>query len=229
MEETSVCGPNATCSKETQYSGQTETTPSIGMTKRSPKNCFRYVFICLFSPQHVAPVQERRVVSVQEKVARKMAKLRAKLGVTDADLAPASVALESEGLSGGVQDGDGVEVGAGVGVGTDTEDRSSTGRDRRKAPVDIGVWKKETEEMMSLLGTTAESAHDYPMTELKRTVRVRVTYRSTSIHSTRNEYGVRESDIPVSHMAEHSTPPSGLISQPISPVTRAIRVSHTAC
>lgn len=123
--------------------------------------------------QHVAPVPERRVVTVQEAVARKMAKFRAKLGVTAADLAPASVALESsEGLSEGGEDGDidGVEVGgqAGFGVGVRP---SATGRRRCQAPVDIGFWKKETEEMMSLLGTTAEGAHDYPMTELKRAVR----------------------------------------------------------
>lgn len=102
-----------------------------------------------------------------------MAKFRAKLGVTAADLAPASVALESsEGLSeaGGDGDTDGVEVGgqAGFEVGVRP---SAIGRRRCKAPVDIGLWKKETEEMMSLLGTTAESAHDYPMTELKRAVR----------------------------------------------------------
>lgn len=127
-----------------------------------------------FSFQHVAPVPERRVVTVQETVARKMAKFRAKLGVTAADLAPASVALESsEGLTEGDGDGDtdGAEVGEQTGVGVGVRP-STTGRHRPcKAPVDIGFWKKETEEMLSLLGTTAESAHDYPMTELKRAVR----------------------------------------------------------
>ena len=103
---------------------------------------------------------------------RKMAKFRAKLGITAAELAPASVALESsEGLSEGDEDvhtdGDGVGDEAGVRVRVRP---STTGRRRCKAPVDIGFWKKETEEMMTLLGTTAESAHDYPMTELKRAV-----------------------------------------------------------
>lgn len=134
--------------------------------------------------QHVAPVPERRIVTVQETVARRMARFRVKLGVTAADLAPASVASgSSEGaLSGGDGggDADGVKVGdeAGVGVGVGVGVRpSTTGRRRRRGKiqeVDIGFWKKETEEMMSLLGTTAESAHDYPLTELKRAVRGRV-------------------------------------------------------
>lgn len=86
-----------------------------------------------------------------------MLKFRAKLGITAADLLPPSVALKLEGSPHQPSD-ENVEGG----------DVMPT--NRRRCEVDIGRWKKEAEEMLDLLGTSAERAHGYPMTELKRKV-----------------------------------------------------------
>lgn len=98
----------------------------------------------------MAPVQERYTVSVREAVARKILKLRAKLGITSADLSPSSVALTSRECDKGCE-------GAG--------DKPSSPTDSRRDQVDINDWRMETEKMMSLLGSC-----DYPMAELKREV-----------------------------------------------------------
>lgn len=114
----------------------------------------------------MAPVPEKPTITVQEAVARKMLKLRAKLGITPADLLPASVALESEEIfnekpgANGAQDMAKAEEGGSSYLGS------------KVAPSpDIGRWRKEAEDMLSLLGTNAEKCtHAYPMMELKQKV-----------------------------------------------------------
>lgn len=129
-------------------------------------------FVC--SVQHVAPVPELPIVTVQEAVARRMTKFRAKLGIKAADLLPASVALEDAES----HDHDSnTNMQSSGGDGVDDGKRNSVGKqlvmaDRQccEAKVDIGRWKKEAEDMLTLLGSNSESAHQYPMTELKRKV-----------------------------------------------------------
>lgn len=137
--------------------------------------------------QNVAPVPEKNTVTVQDAVARRMLKLRAKLGITADDLLSASVALESErngdepsppyskhqsgargdqaaskAKAGGSGD---ARVGGGDGGGHGRFAVASG-----MAP-DIGRWKKEADDMLSLLGTNAHKCtHEYPMTELRRKV-----------------------------------------------------------
>lgn len=87
-----------------------------------------------------------------------MVKLRARLGITAADLRPAAIALESAQHANQSLNDNGNRDGV----------RPTT--DTRGSEVDIGVWKKEAEEMLSLLGASADRAHEYPMIELKRKV-----------------------------------------------------------
>lgn len=98
-------------------------------------------------------------ITVQEVVARRMLRLRRKLGITAADLLPASVAFESEKVAGGANNENG---GA-------SKDRR--GDNARACDDHIPRWKKEAEDMMAVLGANADHAHEYPMTELKRKVR----------------------------------------------------------
>lgn len=147
--------------------------------------------------QNVAPVPEKPTITVQEAVARKMLKLRAKLGITAEDLLPASVALESERndhvsspsskhQAGGR--GDQTEAKAEMGegnsaVGPAAGDSGGHGRYEAssKGAPDIGRWKKEADDMLNLLGTNADKcSHEYPMTELKRKVRFQCGCTSTS-------------------------------------------------
>lgn len=124
---------------------------------------------------------------MQEVVARKILKLRAKLGITAEDLLPASIALESEGEASLAppeeEDGDLRLQSArkkNDGISGDVDPIATLaaghGRDRHSAEVgaavpDIGRWKKEVDDMLGLLGTDAEKcAHDYPLAELKRKV-----------------------------------------------------------
>lgn len=112
--------------------------------------------------QHVAPIRERPTITVQEAVARRMRKLRAKLGITNADLAPASVALEAEHRSANP----GVK---GANPCGQDGDRVVASSDRvLPEEVDIGGWKKEAEDMLDLLRPNAGRAHEYPLVELKR-------------------------------------------------------------
>lgn len=85
-------------------------------------------------------------------------KLRAKLGITAADLLPAPAALDTQKFSTliGGEDVDGCDASPAMG---------------HRYEVDIRCWKKEAEEMLILLGASTESAHEYPMAELRRTVR----------------------------------------------------------
>lgn len=129
-------------------------------------------FLCFV--QHVAPVPEVPIVTVQEAVARRMTKFRAKLGIKAADLLPASVALE--GAESHDRDSN-TNMQPSCGDSVDDGRRSIVGqhfvtadRQRCEAKVDIGRWKKEAEDMLTLLGSNSESAHQYPMTELKRKV-----------------------------------------------------------
>lgn len=116
------------------------------------------------SPQNVAPVPEQPTITVQEVVARKILKLREKLGINAVDLLPASVALEYE-KSASPSGGDAVE-----------NDDEYFSFERIGYCVDVAGWKTETENMLNLLGSNADGAHDYPMTELKR----KVGHRDTS-------------------------------------------------
>ena len=138
--------------------------------------------------QNVAPVPEKPTITVHEAVARKMFKLRANLGITAADLLPASVALESERNDHASSPsskhqtevrGDQAEAEAEVGGGSsaagaaasDSGGRGQKEVSSRSVP-DIGRWKKEVDDMLSLLGTNADKCtHEHPMTELKRKVR----------------------------------------------------------
>lgn len=118
-----------------------------------------------------------------------MIKFRAKLGIKAADLLPASIALEGTENNHGHDNSSNttgiMEPNGGDGAGDDGKRSGTTttvgkqqstttaDRERREANnVDIvGRWKKEAEDMLTLLGSNSESAHQYPMTELKRRVR----------------------------------------------------------
>lgn len=104
------------------------------------------------------------MITVQEAVARRMLKFRAKLGINAADLLPASVALESEAFKPGVN-GNGR---TGESGGKD----SATAGCATSNEVDVRQWKKEADDMLDLLGSNADHAHEYPMAELKRKVRL---------------------------------------------------------
>ena len=129
----------------------------------------------------MAPVPEKPTVTVQEAVARKMGKLRAKLGITADDLLPASVALESERNDGDIsscfskhQAAAKAEAGGNSAARPSAGDSEGPGRCEATSGVvvpDIGRWKQEADDMLSLLGTNADKCtHNYPMTELKRKV-----------------------------------------------------------
>lgn len=93
-----------------------------------------------------------------------MLKLRAKLGITPLDLLPASVALESETEPNQMTGAHGAQAKAGG---------AENGHVRCEAAPspDIGRWKKEADDMLSLLGANSEKCtHAYPMMELKRKV-----------------------------------------------------------
>lgn len=140
---------------------------------------------CLFSvdanivSQNVAPVPEQPTITVQEVVARKMLKLRTKLGITTDDLLPASAAFESEQefQSQGQRRSDkwhGAPSGQDE-ANVDEGSRPTTNSGRCETATlptpDIGRWKKEADDMLSLLGTNADKCvHEYPMTELRRKV-----------------------------------------------------------
>lgn len=135
----------------------------------------------------MAPVPERPVITVQEAVARKMLRLRAKLGITADDLLPATVVLESERTAdeklsvfskhqaGAPTDQAAPKTAAGEhsvvrpaagGSGDHTQCEVET-----EMVPEIRRWKKEADDMLSLLGTNADNCtHEYPMTELKRKV-----------------------------------------------------------
>lgn len=114
--------------------------------------------------QNVAPVPEKPTITVQEAVARNMLKLRAKLGITPVDLFPASVALESENISNQM-------TGAHDAQAKAEEGEKGHVRCEAAPTPDIGRWKKEADDMLSLLGTNSEKCtHAYPMMELKRKV-----------------------------------------------------------
>lgn len=124
----------------------------------------------------MAPVQERPAITVQEAVARRMLKIRAKLGITAADLMPASVALESEAFKLGLS-------GSGR-TGQDGDSDSATAECTRGIEVDVQRWKKEAEDMLGLLGSNADHGHEYPMAELKkREVEVMITMISLTDRS----------------------------------------------
>lgn len=135
----------------------------------------------------MAPVPEKPIITVQEAVARRMLKLRAKLGITEDDLLPASVALESERnadntpppFSKHQAGARGDQAAARPDAEGNSAARPAAGDDGRigrceiasRVVPDIGRWKKEADDMLSLLGTNSDkSAHQYPMTELKRKV-----------------------------------------------------------
>jgi len=144
-----------------------------------------HVFVAVVV-QNVAPVPEKPAITVQEAVARKMLKLRSKLGITAEDLLPAAIALESEINSdkkappeaahrfGAHSCQDTAKAPKGhINCGVEPASAVSGGHAWGAAPrvADIGRWKKEVDDMLSLLGTNAEKCtHEYPMTELKRKV-----------------------------------------------------------
>jgi len=136
--------------------------------------------------QNVAPVPEKPTITVQEIVARKMLKLRAKLGITADDLLPAARALESErnseekapaaathrwGAHGGQETPKATDEHVNRGMEPGPATSGGYARGEASGVVDVGRWKKETDDMLSLLGTNADKCtHQYPMTELKRKV-----------------------------------------------------------
>ena len=140
--------------------------------------------VTLFVIQNVAPVPEKPIITVHEAVARKMLKLRAKLGITADDLLPASISLEPERSSdqqgppagthrSGAHCGQetAVTLEGHVNSGLGPASAVSNSRVATSGAADIGRWKQEADDMLSLLGTSAERCtHQYPMTELKRKV-----------------------------------------------------------
>lgn len=112
-----------------------------------------------------------------------MLKLRTKLGITTDDLLPASAAFESEQESqpqgqrranqrhGAPSGQDEANVDDGSGRARAITANSGRCETATPATPDIGRWKKEADDMLSLLGTNADKCvHDYPMTELRRKV-----------------------------------------------------------
>lgn len=114
-----------------------------------------------------------------------MLKLRAKLGITAEDLLPAAIALEPERNSDekasaagthrwDVHGGHDMPKGAGGHVNDMEQAPADSGghvRGEASRVADIGRWKKEADDMLSLLGTNADKCtHQYPMAELKRKV-----------------------------------------------------------
>lgn len=139
----------------------------------------------------MATVPEKPTITVQEAVARKMVKFRAKLGITADDLLPASVALEAERNDDEIlspfskqQAAAKPEAGGSRAARPPAGSSESHGQGEAAPGVvpDVGRWKKEADDMLSLLGTNAEKcAHEYPMTELKRKV-LRLSLRRRLYH-----------------------------------------------
>lgn len=104
--------------------------------------------------KHVAPVPDPPSVSIQEVVSRKIKRLRAKLGITQADLLPPVLAEKAEPCRGGGE--------------RHCTSNGATAEPQDSAEADLWQWRREIEDTLEVLRTEDDSR--FPLVGLRQKV-----------------------------------------------------------